>query len=326
MTGGDVAAPPGASAGVLTFGETMALLTPPQIGPLRHAGSLDVGIAGAESNVAIGLARLGVPVRWVGRVGDDEFGRLIAMTLRGQGVDVHPIVDEQAPTALMLKEHRMSRATRVVYYRAGSAGSRLEPADVDTATIAAARVLHVTGITAALSDSSRQTVIEAVRHARAVGTLVSFDVNHRTALWSVDDAAPVYRQIAADSDIVFATEAEARMIVDGVDASALAHALVALGPSAAIVKRGALGAVAVIDGESFEVPPVVVTAIDSVGAGDAFVAGYLAGLSAGETAAERLALAAQTGAFAVTVRGDWEGAPAREELVLLDPRADEVTR
>jgi 2-dehydro-3-deoxygluconokinase len=311
---------------VLTFGETMALLTPPQIGPLRHAGSLDVGIAGAESNVAIGLARLGLSVRWVGRVGDDEFGRLIAMTLRGQGVDAHPLVDREAPTALMLKEQRMSRATRVVYYRTGSAGSRLEPSDVDAESIAAARVLHVTGITAGLSDSSRQTVFDAIAHAHAAGSLVSLDVNHRTALWSAETAAPVYRQIVASSDIVFATEFEARLMVDGADAAALARALVALGPSTAIVKRGALGAVAVIEGEAFEVPPIAVTAIDSVGAGDAFVAGYLAALCGGETAAGRLALAAQTGAFAVTVRGDWEGAPTRDELGLLDPHADEVTR
>jgi 2-dehydro-3-deoxygluconokinase len=311
---------------VLTFGETMALLTPPRIGPLRHAGSLDMGIAGAESNVAIGLARLGLSVRWIGRVGDDEFGRLIAMTLRGQGVDAHPLVDPQAPTALMLKEQRMSRATRVVYYRAGSAGSRLEPSDVDAASVSAARVLHVTGITAALSDSSRQTVFEAIAHAHAAGALVSFDVNHRTALWSTEAAAPVYRRIVSASDIVFATEFEARLMVEGEDAAALARALVALGPSTAIVKRGALGAVAVIDGEAFEVPPIAVTVIDSVGAGDAFVAGYLAALCAGETAGGRLTLAAQTGAFAVTVRGDWEGAPTRDELVLLDVHADDVTR
>jgi 2-dehydro-3-deoxygluconokinase len=311
---------------VLTFGETMALLTPLQVGLLRHADTLDVGIAGAESNVAIGLARLGASVRWIGRVGDDEFGRLITMTLRGQGVDVHAVVDNEAPTALMLKEQRMSRATRVVYYRSGSAGSRLTPADVDEASIAAARVLHVSGITAALSESARSAVLAAVRAARAAGVLVSLDVNHRSALWDADVAAPVYRELVAASDIVFATEPEAAMVVDGSDALGLARALADLGPSAVIVKRGSLGAVAVIDGRDYEVPPISVSAIDSVGAGDAFAAGYLAGLCAGEPVEARLSLAAHTGAFAVTVRGDWEGAPTRDELVLLDASADEVAR
>jgi 2-dehydro-3-deoxygluconokinase len=311
---------------VLTFGETMALLTPQQVGLLRHAGTLDIGIAGAESNVAIGLARLGASVRWIGRVGDDEFGRLITMTLRGQGVEVDAIVDADAPTALMLKEQRMSRATRVVYYRAGSAGSRLAPDDVDAATIAEARVLHVSGITPALSGSARRTVLEAVDHAAAAGVLVSFDVNHRSTLWGADEASAVYRQLALRSDIVFATEAEAAMIVEGSGPVELAQALAALGPSTAVVKRGALGAVAVVDGAVIEVPPVIVIAIDSVGAGDAFVAGYLAALCAGEEPADRLLLAAQTGAFAVTVRGDWEGAPTRDELVLLDPHGDEVMR
>ncbi|MCS5497608.1 sugar kinase [Cnuibacter physcomitrellae] len=311
---------------VLTFGETMALLTPHQVGLLRHADSLAVGIAGAESNVAIGLARLGASVRWIGRVGDDEFGRLITMTLRGEGVDVRAVVDPDGPTALMLKEQRMSRATRVVYYRAHSAGSRLSPADVDVASIAAARVLHVSGITAALSASARDAVLTAVAHARAAGVLVSLDVNHRSALWDAATAVPVYRELVAASDIVFATEAEASMIVDGSDAVSLARALSGLGPSAVIVKRGSLGAAAVIDGQDHVVPPIPVTAIDSVGAGDAFAAGYLAGLCADESPEACLALAARTGAFAVTVRGDWEGAPTRDELVLLDAAPDEVAR
>lgn len=314
---------------VLTFGETMALLTPLQVGLLRHADSLDVGIAGAESNVAIGLARLGVSVRWIGRVGDDEFGQLITMTLRGQGVDVHAVVDGEAPTALMLKEQRMSRATRVVYYRAGSAGSRLSPADVDPDSIAAARILHVSGITAALSENARAAVLEAVRQARAAGVTVSFDVNHRSALWDAADAAPVYGQLVASSDVVFATEAEAALVL-GVAPTLggleLAEALAALGPRTVIVKRGSLGAVAVVDGTAYEVPPVPVVAIDPVGAGDAFAAGYLAGLCADEDVEARLSLAAHTGAFAVTVRGDWEGAPTRDELALLDPQADEVAR
>ena len=313
---------------VLTFGETMALLTPLQVGLLRHAASLDVGIAGAESNVAVGLARLGTTVRWIGRVGDDEFGRLITMTLRGQGVDVHAVVDGEAPTALMLKEQRMSRATRVVYYRAHSAGSRLTPSDVDEESIGSARVLHVSGITAALSPSARETVLTAVRHARAAGVLVSLDINHRSALWDAETAGPVYRELVTASDIVFATEAEAAMVVSVADGNplSLARAMADLGPSAVIVKRGSLGAVAVIDGRDHEVPPIPVAAIDSVGAGDAFAAGYLAGLCAGEPVEARLSLAAHTGAFAVTVRGDWEGAPTRDELRLLDLSADEVAR
>jgi 2-dehydro-3-deoxygluconokinase len=302
---------------VVTFGETMALLTPPRVGLLRHADSLRLGIAGAESNVAIGLARLGRSATWIGRVGDDEFGRLIAETLRGQGVDTRAVTDPAAATGLMLKEHRMSRATRVVYYRTGSAGSRLTPADLPADVISAARVLHVTGITPALSASAREATLAAVETARSAGVTTSFDLNYRAALWAGDEAAVVYRDLIGRSDIVFATEEEARLVVDGEGPEALAAGLRALGPSTVIVKRGSAGAVAIADDELVTVPPVVVPVVDSVGAGDAFTAGFLAGVVAGSGPEENLRLASWTGAFAVTVNGDWEGSPSSDELGLL---------
>jgi 2-dehydro-3-deoxygluconokinase len=302
---------------VVTFGETMALLTPPRVGLLRHADSLRLGIAGAETNVAIGLARLGRSATWIGRVGDDEFGRLIAETLRGQGVDTRAITDPVAATGLMLKEHRMSRATRVVYYRTGSAGSRLTSADLPADVITAARVLHVTGITPALSASARDATLAAVETARSAGVTTSFDLNYRSALWTGDEAAVVYRDLIGRSDIVFATEEEARLVVDGEGPEALAAALRALGPSTVIVKRGSAGAVAIADDELVTVPPVLVPVVDSVGAGDAFTAGFLAGVVAESGPEESLRLASWTGAFAVTVNGDWEGSPSTEELGLL---------
>ncbi len=117
--------------------------------------------------MAIGISRLGGAAAWIGRVGDDEFGRLVQMTLAGQGVDVgHVVVDPAAPTALLVKERRTGGLTRVQYYRSGSAGSRLVPADLPEALIRSARVLHVTGITVALGDTARKTVHEAIEIAR----------------------------------------------------------------------------------------------------------------------------------------------------------------
>lgn len=312
---------------VLTFGESMALMTPPRVGLLRHASTLGLGIAGAESNVAIGLARLGCAVTWVGRVGDDEFGRLIETTLRGQGVTTRAISDVDAPTGLMVKEHRMSRATRVIYYRANSAGSRIRPSDITDSEIEAAGIVHATGITAAISASGCETVARTLARARAAGALASFDLNHRSALWSAEQAASVYREFIPMSDIVFATEEEARMVVGPViEAEALAWGLHALGPATAIVKRGSRGAVAVVEGRVVHVPPVVVPVVDPVGAGDAFTAGYLAGLTEGRSAEDSLRLAGLTGAFAVTVDGDWEGSPSPDELDLLFGADGDVIR
>lgn len=309
---------------VLTLGETMMLLSSTGIGPLRHARELAVGIAGAESNVAIGVARLGVAARWIGRVGDDEPGRLIASSLRGEGVDTRALVDPDAPTGLMLKEFRTSTSTRVSYYRSASAGSRLRPDDLDPDLFRGVGVLHISGITPALSSSAAAAVHAAVDLAKEAGAVISFDVNFRSRLWPAQAASAALKPLARRSDILFAGDDEAPLLTEvGDDALA---ALAALGPTEVLLKRGARGASALIDGQRIEAPVHRVTAIDPVGAGDAFAAGYLAARCRGADPAERVEIAAATGAFAVTVRGDWEGAPSWAELEMLRAADGDVAR
>ena len=314
--------------GLVTVGETMGLVRAVEYGPLRHARFLQLGIAGAESNVAIGVRRLGHRATWVGHLGTDDMGDLVESTLRGEGVDVVVTRDPVRPTGLMLKSQRTSATTKVTYYRTGSAASALRPEDLPLERIGSAGVLHVTGITPALSPSCLSAVDAAVAHARQSGTTVSFDVNHRTALWSDDDARPVLRRLAGQADIVFAGSDEGRLLLDGAVATAdeLAHRIADLGPSEVVIKRGSDGAVALIDGRRLEEPGRPVTAVDHVGAGDAFVAGYLGGRLDGATPENRLHLANLTGAFAVTVNGDWEGAPTKEELLMLDHDTGTVLR
>jgi 2-dehydro-3-deoxygluconokinase len=312
---------------LLAVGETMALLTTPEVGRLRHAGSLTLGVAGAESNVAIGARRLGSPAAWVGRVGDDELGELVVSRIRAEGVDVGGVVrDPGAPTSLMVKERRTAAMVRVLYYRRHGPGSRLEPGDLDPARVAAAGVLHVTGITPALSDSARATVEHAVELAREARVPVSFDLNYRSALWPPDRAAAVCRDLAARADLVFASDDEAELLGLQGEAADLASGLADLGNGHAVVKLGERGAVAAVDGRVHVVDPVPVQAVDPVGAGDAFVAGYLAETLAGRPVPERLATAAACGAFAVTVPGDWEGLPSRDELAALAHRPGTVQR
>jgi 2-dehydro-3-deoxygluconokinase len=315
---------------VVTMGETMGLFKTDTPGPLAHARSISLGMGGAESNFAIALSRLGVAVTWAGRVGADSMGELVLRELRAEGIDVHGIVDPQAPTGLMIKERRTSEQLKVWYYRSGSAGSRLQPQDVPAQQIREARLLHLTGITPALSASAAAAVDHAITDARKAGTLVSLDLNYRAALWPKDEAGELYRKLLPQVDLVFAGDEEA-MTALGLDESQihppldLAHQLTALGPRHAIVKLGALGAVAVADSAEFTQPAVPVNAVDTVGAGDAFVAGYIAEFLAGESPETCLRTAVRTGAFACQVPGDWEGMPRRSELGLLDSR-DPVAR
>jgi 2-dehydro-3-deoxygluconokinase len=315
------------SGPLLAVGETMALLTAAEVGRLRHASSLTLGVAGAESNVAIGAARLGCPAAWVGRVGDDELGELVVSRIRAEGVDVGGVVrDPGAPTSLMIKERRTAAMVRVSYYRRHGPGSRLQPGDLDPAQVRGAGVLHLTGITPALGESARAAVEHAVELARAAGVPVSFDLNYRSALWSPEAAAAVCRDLAARADVVFAGDDEAELLGLAGGPPDLARGLADLGAGHAVVKLGERGAVAFLDGALHRVDPVPVQAVDPVGAGDAFVAGYLAELLAGRPVADRLATAAACGAFAVTVPGDWEGLPSRDELAALGARPGTVRR
>jgi len=302
---------------VITLGESMGLIRGDGIGTLDHLGTAAIDTGGAEGNVAIGLARLDVPVTWLGRVGDDSLGRRVVRDLRGEGVVVRALVDPVAATGLMLKETPRSGATNVTYYRGGSAGSRLDPGDIDGLDIESADLLHVTGVTLAISDSARETVRRAISRARDAGVRVSFDVNHRSRLWGAVTAAAVYREIAGMSDVLFAGDDEAALtlgIGDGAGITELCAALAALGPEEVVLKHGPAGASTWLDGTVTTAPAVTVNVVDTVGAGDAFVAGYLSEVLAEASIEQRLATGTLAGAFACRHPGDWQGAVRRDEL------------
>lgn len=305
------------TGGLVTLGETMALMAAADVGPWATHRDLKLSVAGAETNVAIGVRRLGRAATWISRVGADGFGELILRELRAEGVATQATADTDRPTGLMVKERPNSLRTHVRYYRAGSAAARLSAADIDDDTIAAAGVLHVTGITPALGPGPAAAVEHAVEVARRAGVTVSLDVNYRSALWDRERAGAALAPLVAKADVVYAGPEEASLVVDDAAPDQQAKGLARLGPAQVVIKLGADGAVSLIDGVLRQTPPVPVQVVDTVGAGDAFVAGYLAELLAGHDAETRLATAAAAGAFACTSLGDWEGLPTRDDLAAL---------
>jgi 2-dehydro-3-deoxygluconokinase len=316
---------------LLTFGESMVSLR--SAGPLSAGGSLGMHVAGAESNVAVGVARLGHSVTWAGVVGADPHGEYIVRQLRAEGIGLRHRIDAARNTGVMFLEQRTADVTRAYYYRAGSAGSSLNREDVDRGLRAGARILHLTGITAALSPDARKAVEYAAERAAAEGMEVSLDVNYRSKLWSRDEARAVLTRLVRYASIVIASDDELGLVAAaiGVDPAgnrtseagaaaaetAMAADLLERGVREVVVKRGAAGAgVHTTDGR-WEIPAVPVTSIDTVGAGDAFTAGYLSALLDGVDVASRLHRGALAGAFAVSTAGDWEGLPSRVELELI---------
>ncbi|HEX5595180.1 MAG TPA: sugar kinase [Micromonosporaceae bacterium] len=303
---------------VLTFGE--ALVSFRSVGPLASGGTLEMSLAGAESNVAIGLARLGHQATWVGRVSTDEFGEYVLRQLRAEAVHVDEVVrDAERPTGLMFLERRTADLSRVLYHRAGSAGAALCIDDLQAPMSEGARILHLTGITPALSASARAAVQWAVESASAAGMLISLDVNYRARLWSREQARTVLSPLAAHASIIVASADELDLLGDpGADEPAVVSGLLGRGVSAVLVKLGAAGARAYTTDGVRHAEALTVTAVDTVGAGDAFTAGYLSGQLDGLDIADCLRRGVTLGAFAVSARGDWEALPRRDELALLE--------
>lgn len=303
------------NARVVTLGEALGMIRTDGVGSFEIVPTGVTGFGGAEANVAIGLARLGIDVAWLGRIGDDGFGRRIRRELRGEGVETIAIVDSNAPTAIMVKESPRPGRTVVTFHRTDSAGSRLSAADVELLRVEEAGMLHITGIPLAVSPTAAGAVERAVEIAREVGATISFDVNHRASLWKDDDAASDYRRLAARSDIVFGGQDELESLVGPRSTEReLAAAVAKLGPREVVVKCGVRGAGAWRDGDWRWCDAIPAKVVDTVGAGDAFVAGYLSIRVAHGDMEYALHRAVRTGSAVCEFPGDWEGAVRLEEL------------
>ncbi|OII70618.1 sugar kinase [Streptomyces sp. CC77] len=296
------------------LGEAMTAFLPSRPGPLADVPSFTRSVGGAEANTACALADAGHRVRWVGRVGADAFGDHVVAALTARGVDVSAVQrDPHRPTGIYFRTatDRSAPGHEVVYHRAGSAASALGPHTADRDAVHAGRVLHLTGVTAALSADCLALMRDLT--ARRPGRpLLSFDVNHRPALWRHADAGPVLLDLARGADLVFVGHDEARALWGLHGARAVRQALpepdvlvVKLGPGGAVVFHpdpdgsvGCGGGVVTV-----ERPPRV-DCVDATGAGDAFAAGFLSAVLRGLPVRDRLRHGHLRAAAALTEPGD----------------------
>jgi len=306
---------------VITIGESMALMIAEQSGPLEFVTSFTRKVAGAESNVAIGLSRLSHQAGWISSIGDDPFGTYIRNTIRGEGVDTALVtVSPSHRTGMMIKEQSDIGDPKIYYYRENSAASHMNPSALVDSYFNNAKILHITGIFPMLSSECQETVFAAIAIAKKKGLLVSFDPNIRKQLWRGEESRRMLLEIAQKSDIILPGIQEAELLVGSLEWKDISKAFHEKGIRFVIMKDGAVGAYysmkitdeEVMDGyeKGFQVKRVV----DTVGAGDGFAVGVLSGILERLPLNESVRRGNAIGSLAVMVKGDSDGYPSRKEL------------
>lgn len=294
---------------LVTFGETMLRLSPPRGDRLETAREFDVQAGGAESNVAVGAARLAADAAWLSKLPDSPLGRRVVGELRSHGVRTGVAWADPAGSRVgtyYLEHGGEPRGTDVIYDRADAAITTVEPAELPTGVFESATHFHTTGITPALSETTRETTTALLRAAGEADVTRSFDLNYRSKLWDRAAAREAYESLFEHVDVLFVPRRDARNVLDREgDAVEIAHGLASEhGFDCVVVTRGAEGAVALRDGSVEKQGVFDADTHDAIGTGDAFVAGFLAKRIAGGDVAAALEWAAATAALKRTVDGD----------------------
>lgn len=294
---------------VLTLGETMIRLAPPRWQRLEQADLLEVAVGGAESNVAVALSRLGLQTAWVSRLTDNPLGHRIAQALRAHGVDVsHVIWTPTGRVGMYFVEFgQPPRATTVLYDRRGSAMSEMTLGDFNPTLLDEARLLHVSGITPALSPACCALAEGVLRMAAERGVLRSFDVNYRAKLWSADEARAALELMCVGVDVLFVTQQDAQRLFERQsDAPEMLRWLQArFTVGVAVMTMGKEGAIALDrDGCFYKGQAEPTPEVDPLGSGDAFAAGFLFGYLTDGNLASALQLGASAAALKRTIPGD----------------------
>ncbi|MDO8250981.1 MAG: sugar kinase [Rhodoferax sp.] len=303
---------------VITFGEAMMLLVADQPGPLEQAEAFHKRTAGAETNVAIGLARLGLKVGWASRLGTDSMGRYLLASMAREGIDCsHVLCDASQRTGFMFKGCVNDGSDPPVeYHRAGSAASHMGLADIDEAWLLGARHLHATGVFAAISPTTLPAARQSMDLMRAAGRSVSFDPNLRPTLWATPALMrEAINDLATRANWVLPGLEEGRFLTGERTPEGIARYYRLRGAQLVVVKLGSKGAF--YDGEAgtaYVAGFPVAEVVDTVGAGDGFAVGVISALLDGLSVPDAVKRGAWIGARAVQVLGDSEGLPTRAEL------------
>jgi 2-dehydro-3-deoxygluconokinase len=314
---------------VISFGEALIIFSPNKPGAIRFVDSFHKSVGGAEANVLIALARLGFKTGFISKLGDDGFGDYINSSLRSEGIDVsHVDIDSKSPTGMLFKELDHNPNPNVYYYRSNSAVTKIDVESINKECILSGKYFHITGITPALSTNCYDATFKMLKIAKSSGVKISFDPNLRMKLWnSVEHARETMLKIASYADIIFPGLDEAEFILGTSDIDEICAKFHELGAKIVVIKLGENGCLISDNNIKIKVsgykPHRIV---DTVGAGDGFAAGFIAGQLQNKSLAECGEFANAIGAMALMVESDSCGYPTMRKLLEFMGKAKAVER
>lgn len=302
---------------LVTLGETMVVFDSVSSGPLRYASNYTCHTGGAETTVAVGVVRQGHTAGWISQLGNDEFGMLIRRTFMGEGVDLSQVgVSTAHPTGIFFRQAAGNGEFQNFYYRKNSAASVMTPDMLDEGYIAGARMLHVTGITLAISPQAAETAVRAMEIAKVHHVPVCFDPNLRLKMWTLEQARAAIEPLWELVDIALPGVEEGELLLGERDPDRIAAALLDRGVKTVVVKVGADGAIGYTGTQRIVSPGFKVAhVVDAFGAGDSFAAGIISGHLKGWSLEDTLRYANAIGAMAVSAPGNIEALPTYEQVM-----------
>jgi len=297
------------STDLFTFGESLSVFISSDTDSVMSANKFERVTAGAEVNVAVALARLGLKAQYFSRFGNDQLGSVMLADIEAEGVDVSLSKRVDSFTGAMVRNPGKTAPVEISYLRKGSAASTIEPSDILDSYISSTRWLHATGITCAISESGAKTVKHALEKAAQLKVKSSFDLNIRRKLWSEDAARKVLEPLAREVELLIGGEDEYQVVFGKVDPKQILAEVNKRGCKIAVMTKGDQKMRFSIDGNYEEITPPKVVAVDPVGSGDAFTGGVIAGLLSGMSAKSALEQGSICGALVASMFGDWTGIP-----------------
>lgn len=314
---------------VITIGDAMIAMCPKEKGPIIFCDSFKRKIGGAELNVAIGCARLGLKSGFISRFGKDDFGKYILNTIRGEGIDVSEVkLVEGYQTSVYFREILSDGASRSFYYREKSPTKTLNINDIDEEYIKNSKVLHITGVFPSITESNREVVLEVVKLAKKNNLTISFDPNIRFKMWTKEEAKEYLQKLLSYVDILLIGDEEIDVLLEANNTIESAiKKFHEYGIDKVIVKRGSKGAIGSDGINIYEVDAIKPRAlVDTVGAGDGFAAGFLNSLINGQSFKECIEFANAVGSLVVGVEGDNEGLPYYDDVLVHLGKAKVIER